>query len=362
MRILHIAYVDHRSDSGISVAVPRHIKHQAKYADVSLLNIADFTPGNSEGIYPVYSIKKGDTLAELLHANNAPDLVVFHEIYRPYFIGAYKEIVEAGIPYVIIPHGSLTRGAQQESKWKKRVGNFVLFNKFIYSSSAIQYMSETEAKQSITIKKPYFVQGSGIDIVGRKKQIFSKSGLKIIYIGRLDVHVKGLDILLHTARDNKESFIKNNVAITIAGSDSKGGHSKIQNYIDKYRLDKLITLEGPIYGEAKIKKLLEHDVFIQLSRTEAQCLGLMEAMDLGLPSIVSPGSTFFEIAKQYKTAIPSEGNSNDVGRAIICAVGNKDMLNMMSRNASRYVADNFDWDRVAGLMVEHYEDIIKASH
>jgi glycosyltransferase involved in cell wall biosynthesis len=361
MRILHIAYVDHRSDSGISVAVPRHIKHQAKYADVSLLNITDFIPDNAEGIYPVYSIKKGDTLTDLLHSNDAPDLVVFHEIYRPYFIRAYKEILKEGIPYVIIPHGSLTRGAQLESKWKKRFGNFALFNKFINLSSDIQYMSETEASQSTAIKKPYFVQGSGIDIVGRKKYDFLESGLKIVYIGRLDIHVKGLDILLEAARDNKELFIKNDIAITIAGSDSKGGHRKIRKYIDKYKLDKLITLEGPIYGAAKVKKLLEHDLFIQISRTEAQCLGLMEAMDLGLPSIVSPGSTFFEIAKQYKIAIPSEGNSNDVSQAVLSAVSNKDMLNTLSRNASKYIADNYAWDRVARLMVEHYEGIFKVS-
>lgn len=360
IKILHIAFVDDRLDSGISVVVPKHLEHQSKHANVTLLNMYDFTPRNSTGKYNVICVKNIPVLREFLKQKRRPDLVVFHEIYRPYFIKAYKELLREKIPYVIVPHGSLTKKAQLESRRKKQLGNLFFFDKFVKYSSTIQYMSDAERVRSIVGDHPYFVQGSGIDILGRKKEEFSKRGLKVIYVGRLDVQVKGLDILLDAARDNRDLFIENDIRITIAGSDSKGGRHRILNSIKKYDLTDIVNLEGPIYGKKKIAKLLEHDIFAQLSRTEAQCLGLMEAMDIGLPSVVSPGSTFFEIAKRHDVAIPCIGDSHDVAEAFLFAAHNKDSLTDLSRKASLYIAENYSWNKVARLMVVQYQNSISS--
>lgn len=360
MNILHIGKISDDRANGVSVVVPKHLEYQSKYTNITLLNLYDFVPKNADKNYRVVHSKSITTLRELLNKAEGPDLVVFHEIYRPFFIKAYKEVLRKKIPYVIIPHGSLTKGAQLVSMRKKQIGNFLFFDNFVKHSSKVQYMSETERQQSKVSKHPYFVQGSGINIVGHKKQQFSKEGLKLIYVGRLDVQVKGLDILLAAASENKPQFIQSGVTITIAGPDTKDGHHWLLNTIDKHNLDDIVKVEGPVYGKAKIKKLLEHDLFVQLSRTEAQCLGLMEAMDIGLPCIVSPGSTFFEIAKKHKVAIPCIGDSRDAGKAILSAVQSKQKFAEMSSKASAYINDNYDWDKVGQLMVEQYQEILNS--
>ena len=51
---------------------------------------------------------------------NSPDLVVFQGVY---FIDYYlisKDLVKRNIPYIIIPRGSLTRGAQKLNLLKRK--------------------------------------------------------------------------------------------------------------------------------------------------------------------------------------------------------------------------------------------------
>ena len=86
----------------------------------------------------------------------------------------------------------------------------------------------------------------------------------------------------------------------------------------------------------------------------------MEAMDLGIPCVVSPGSTFFEIAKRHDIAIPCIGKSDNVAEALLFAVHNKDKLSDISSKASLYTAVNYSWDKVGRLMTEHYQHIISS--
>lgn len=358
MRILHVGKIFDDRSNGVSVVVPKHLEHQSSYATVTLLNLCDFTPKNSDRNYDVIYASNVPAFHTVLDNNKNFDLVVFHEIYRPYFIKAYKELVKRGVPYVIIPHGSLTRDAQLISKRKKLIGNLLLFNNFVKHSAEIQFMSETECKQSNISNHPHFVLGSGLDILGRKKKKFSEEGLKVIYIGRLDVRVKGLDILLEAVSNNKKLFRKNNVTVTIAGTDAKNGRRWLIENINEQKISDLVKIEGPVYGKDKILKLLENDLFTQLSRTEAQCLGLMEAMDLGLPSVVTPGSTFFEIAQKYDVAIPCLGNSKDVAKTLLSASRDKKILDKLSEKSSLYIAANYDWTNVGHQMVQRYSKTI----
>lgn len=294
MVILHIAYVVNDKANGVSVVVPRYVREQSKSQKVALLNISDEVikdKTNNLLIFNNYDSNKS-ILEQLEEPFNKPDIVIFHEIYRYKFIKMYKELLSNNIPYIIIPHGSLNKVAQRKGKIKKIVGNVLLFKSFVKNASKVQFLTEKEKKMSLKYNNNCYILGNGMDILDKSKICINKkkSEFVFIYIGRFDIKVKGIDVLLRACKLNYEFMKKNNIVMEFYGKNSgkKDGRKYISNYIKENALSETVKLKSEIYDEKKIKKILESDIFIQTSRNEGQPLSLLEVLGYGIPVIVTP--------------------------------------------------------------------------
>lgn len=359
MKILHVARMVYEPQNGVIAIVPQHLYHQSAYADVALLNIRAYTPeGDEAAVFSTYYYQDYTHLSALPDGFATPDLVVFHEIYWPEFLKIYPYFKKAGIPYIVIPHGASNKVAQRRRFLKKILGNLFFFNSFVNSAAAVHYLSDFDRKHSVFSNPRTIVQGSGIPLHKERKTKFSPSGLKLIYIGRLDVVVKGLDIMLEMAKKYRDSLREHGVTITIAGSNSSGGQQIISDFIIHHELQDIVFLEPPIFGDDKVKKLLNNDVFFQLSRTEAQSLGVSEAMNLGMPTLVTPGTSFYERAVEHGIAIPVK-TEDDIHNAIMRALDDKIHLKVIGERAAAFIEEHYAWPRVARRIFDAYERIIK---
>ena len=175
MVIIHIANIDTAMIGGVQVAVPEIVKAQSQYATVGLMNtrgekIDGVCMLEFDGIFETNRFPK---------PFNKPDIVVFHEVYRFEYIRIYRTLIDAQIPYIIIPHGCLSKKAQHKKYIKKHIANFLFFENFIKSSSSIQYLSDNEKRMSAFSRYPSFVSGNGVLIPNKTKTSFSKEGIKI---------------------------------------------------------------------------------------------------------------------------------------------------------------------------------------
>lgn len=357
MNILHICSIDNDRANGISNVVPYHFLYQSKFANVAIINC------NNNSIELLMNQKKyfnlknlNNNIFDIFGSNSKIDIAVFHGIYFPKYIYIAKMLNKKDIPYIIVPHGSLTKEAQRIKFLKKFIGNIFLFNSFIYCSEAIQYLSKSEACRSL-IKKDYFISGNGIEKPNCKKSFFSDKGMKIIYVGRYDVHIKGLDLIIDACSMIKEFMKKNAITIDLYGSCSEEKR-KIEKLISKNKLEKIIFVNDSIFGNEKIDTILKHDVFIQTSRSEGQPLGIMEAMFLGMPVIVSDGTTFGNVVKTNNCGYVCN-NSKEISNKIIECFRNKNKLNLLSKNSYQYAINNFSWTVLAKQAVNEYKKRMK---
>lgn len=353
MVVLHIANIDPSVLGGVQIAVPKMILAQSKCATVGFLN----TNGAQFSNITMVSNGKEFDLNSFIPPFNKPDIVIFHEIYRPEFISIYKKLNNRSIPYIIVPHGSLTKQAQRRKFMKKFIGNFLLFNKYVKSAKALQYLSVNEAENSI-IKKESFVCGNGIEIPEICKNEFCKNCVKLLYIGRLEIEIKGLDLLVKAVSVSRKIFEKFNCKLYIYGPDYDGMYCRLENLISENNVKDLIFLNSSITGKEKEAEILSADYYIQTSRSEGMPMGIIEALSYGLPCIVTKGTGLDEAVSAYDAGYSCETSVEGIVNSLSEALSNCSLIELKSSSARKLAKDKYDRNTIAKQAVESYKRFI----
>lgn len=357
MVILHIANIGYTKTNGVDVVVPQHIREQSNYAKTALLNIKDID-GDFDGIELQY--KGPQKFPHYLEPPfNNPDLVVFHSVNDLEFIKIYKELIINKIPYIIVPHGEITKRSLRKKWLKKKVAYRLIFNKFIRQARAIQCLSANEM-QNIAIRTPSkFISTNGIYDSTNKKENYSQIGMRLVYVGRYEVKIKGLDLLIEALASIKDFCINNNIQLNMYGPDIKGRRAQTERLIAKYNVQDLINLNDPVFGKEKEQVLLESDVFIQTSRTEGMPVGIIEAMNYGLPAILTKGTSLAVDIDSFKYGYYAGSTAESIAKAIITAFNNKEQWKEVGINGINYTNENYNWETISKKCISIYNRLLE---
>lgn len=354
LKILHIANINNNSLNGVCTVVPQHIRYQSLWAETALLNITNCQINGLNKQF-VYS---GDTWINDVSVDfQQPDLVVFHEVYRIPYLKIAKSLMKRNIPYIIVPHGSLVKSAQQRKCIKKKVANFFFFNAFINGALAIQMLSDNELSNT-AFKTKKFIGTNGIDISPKCKEKFNDDILVLTYIGRLDVNVKGLDLLIAAVKEIKEFLLQHKVVLNIYGPDFYGRYEQVCNLISSADVAEIVKPHHEVLNEEKKNCLLASDIFIQTSRHEGMPMGILEAMGYGLPCLISQGTSLGRIVEQYDAGWVAETSVVGIQKAIVKAITERQLLRDKSIRARQLITENFSWEKIAMQTIQSYKILL----
>lgn len=361
MKVLFVSHLHNDVSAGLSWSVPASVDSLSKIDDVLWVNTTGEIMPHWEKVKSFYSLDKKDklTLTKVPKSFGNPDVVFFEGMYDSFKeIVFAKELRSKGIPYIIVPRGSLTYKALHDySRIKKIIAHRLFYDKYIDGAIAIQYLTNKEYEDSkFRYGKSYFILPNGFYKPTRIKDTFSSGGIKALYIGRIDIVHKGLDIIIDACRIAKESLLESGFTLSLYGPQTKDWYV-IQNTVKKESLENIITLKGTISGREKEDAILSSDVFIMASRFEGHPMGLIEALAYGLPCVVTPGTNMMEKIEDAGAGWICECTAESLASTLVRMTGEKDQLPVVSKKALD-LACKYDWDELAKTLHGKLKELI----
>lgn len=366
MVILHIAPISFNKSSGLSYAIPPLVSYQNKINNIKaalLLTSSKISEVQNNYDFPIYEFNRESIrydLTGLPSPYNSPDLVVFHSTYIPTHFKIANHLKKTKIPYIITPHGGMTSGAQSFKKAKKKIGNLLFYNQFVKDSLALHCLSEGEFDETKFWDKKIFVVGNGMSLPNEfnnkvKEQIDS---IRFTFIGRLDLNAKGLDLLLGGVFKSAENLRKSNGVFDVYGPDCSGSKSVIKRYISSYKIQDIVHLHEPVFGDAKGEILKQTDVFVHTSRFEGHPMAVLEAMAYGIPCLLTPGTNISTEVLQEDAGWEVQASEDSIAEGISTVIREKESLRIKGLNARNLIINKYSWENIAAQTVNEYKRLL----
>lgn len=361
MRIVFVSHLAKSASTGPNYSVPGSIEGQSNIDEVCWINLTSVVRDEWTNKPYFHSSSEFDkfTLPNIEKVFPNIDLVVFEGFYNRQEVKLSHELRKRNIPYIIVPRSSLTKQALHNSSWlKKKIAHWLIFNRYCHQALAIQFLTKREFEDSgSNWCKNNLVIPNGFNLPKLSKTDFFKNGIQAVFVGRLDIYQKGIDVLLEACRSIKDNLKSVGFVLTIYGP-LKGDSDRIKSFIETFGISDFVRLGGEILGIEKERALLDADMFVLTSRFEGHPMGLIEALAYGLPVLVSPGSNMaVEISKENAGWV-CETNANSIEKSLLQIIQCKQSFCQKGVNA-RKLAARYDWKLLAKQFHDEITKLIK---
>jgi len=362
MILLHAAPITWGKIGGLQASIPALIAAQNRIDGVEAA-LAVTVPNATEHprmTFPVFDGKISVGRAGRLNLPepfDRPGLVVFHSTYIPAHATIAAQLRNAAIPYIVCPRGGLTRRSQATKRWKKKLGNLLFFNWVVANAAALHFLTEGEIDASTPWRRPRFVVGNGVEVPD-ESQLASPGkadNLRLLFIGRLHVDHKGLDMLLDACRLVRDDLHDAGARLELHGPDCSGSREILAERIRTLQLHEIVDLHGPCLADAKATLLKRADVFVHPSRTEGHPSSVLEAMSYGVPCLLTPNTNVAGRAVEAGAGWQVEPTAAGIAEGLMrILTADRTTLRTSGANARRLAVEQFAWPRVADQCLEQY--------
>ncbi len=200
----------------------------------------------------------------------------------------------------------------------------------------------------ITAKKFIFVRNENIEFIpnGVSPDIINipyQEGEYILFIGRIDIYCKGLDLLLKAFTEFNKLFP--DIRLIIAGDGRDRDNFKKLLMDIPSRVRKKIEMPGWVEGCTKEETLKKALFVVAPSRYEVQSISVLEALGYCKPVVVSDIQEFSFVKNIFSGFQFRSGDYQSLFNAMKKMVTFNEFQNM-GKNGRKWVT-NFTWDKIA---------------
>lgn len=348
LKILHITNIDFNFNVYGIGSVILGVIGERKASESALFLLYKNKMIDRQLPFDYYFNNDSHSFMELLNKVNW-DLIVFHSCFDKNFYSLYKQIQVKKVPYIITSHGCFMKNVYKKNPLKKYLYKFLFLDRFVRHSKGIIFNLENEHENSYYKYKNYTVIPNITDYHTSSNMQLNNIKLKLISISRIDLYYKRIDLFIKSLEVVKEDLKKIDFSYEIYGLGDEKDIKKIKKEISSSYFRDRIFFKGAIYGNNKIKKLNESDIFIQMSSSESMSLGITEALSCAVPCFVSDMTNLEDDFDKFHCGWVTKLKRDEVARNFLEAIklymANKLMYRKNARKYAEHyfeIGENFD--------------------
>lgn len=377
MRVLHVIPCLDPESGGPATSVPALCDALAN-SGIHITLFAGHSSGHSLTIEPEkqrYEIKLFSTDVGRIHAGISIyreicrrrkefDIVNVHSVWNPIATLAAAAARTCRIPYILSPHGMLTKVGLQRRSFLKRSYSTLCERRTIEAASRVRFLTPDETRQSQGqwFKYPgQFNASNGVDLAigniqpGDFRQRFPDLCPRriMLFLGRLHP-IKGLEIQLEALAILSDKFP--DLTWVLVGPDA-GEWGRLSERITFLGLESRVKWVGVITGPERFAALADADVVVMTSLQEGRSMTLNEALAVGVPLVVTDTVNYPEIQSEAAGYVVSRDPS-EVAKAIAAIFEAPDKADLMRLAGRRFAAQQLSWTKVANVMKAEFEKVL----
>jgi glycosyltransferase involved in cell wall biosynthesis len=292
------------------------------------------------------------------------DVLEVHGIWTYSGMVAARIFGANGKPYVLTPHGTMTRYDWRKSTIRRKLFFRLGYDAVWNNAHAIRFLSAGEQKTSYyDARGQAIVIPNGVDLqsaptpeartAARERLGIRPEARVLLFLGRI-VHQKGVkETVAAFALAAQE---QDNLWLYLVGPAIGKYGSELRAQIAMSPFRHRIIATGAIFGQAKDDYFRAADAFITLSHNEGLSIANLEALAYGLPAILTRASNL-EYLDEYGAGIYSNHDPVQAAADILRLMRNSTELAAASNGARRFVEEKFSWKRVTRQLIALYEQI-----
>ncbi|MFE1308911.1 glycosyltransferase [Streptomyces sp. NPDC058755] len=284
------------------------------------------------------------------------DLLHFHSVYTAENIALGR----LGVPYVVTPHGgynpNVTNGRR---RFAKAVWRALWETGYLRRAEALHAVSDGEARdlEALALGRPVACIPNGLDERWLEEMVPSPADGPWVFLGRLDVRTKGLDLLL----DGYAGALRASAVpdLLLVGPDHRGGESWLRQRISELNLTGKVEIRPPVFGAAKLGLLRSASVVLHPSRWEGLPITVLEALAVGRPVLVTPGTNMARSIVEYDAGVAVDANAPAIAEGLSELVERGVVWRTAAgKRAQLLIGERFTWGRVASQMAVLYREMV----
>jgi glycosyltransferase involved in cell wall biosynthesis len=292
------------------------------------------------------------------------DVLHLHSVYLwPTWV-AGRLARRAHVPYLLSPRGMLVKDLIARRSWIVKAAWINLIEQSnLEGAAAIHVTSELEKTELLRFNWRFpqvAVIPNGVEEVESSldaipsadvDKIIEEKQPLVLFLGRISWK-KGLDRLLNAFA------LANRGKLAIVGPDDEGLVPELQRLAEKLRIgDRVVFLPRTVLGSDKEHLFAAAQVFVLPSYSENFGNTVLEAMQRGVPAVVTPQVGAAEIVKEAHGGMVVQGDPKPLGEAINRLINDQTLAQNMGEAGRCYVLEHYGWPHIAAQMEGLYENL-----
>ena len=326
-----------------------------------------FFPRFSPNINSVREFAFSGALTTWLKKNIAQyDLVHVHAVFSYPSTAAMAIARKQKIPYIVRPLGQLCEWSLQQSALKKHLYLSLIERANIEGSQGLHLTSQQEKREAAKLQLKNcsaFVVPHGLSfspfLVNARQRLRTLLKLPadetiILFLSRIHPK-KGLEYLipaLGQLKDYPFTFV-------LAGSGDPDYEAEVRSLLKTANIDNRTLLPGFVTGETKNLMLQGSDLYALTSHSENFGVAVLEALAVGLTTVVTPGVALAEEIKHHQLGYVSELSVNAIRGVLKACLQSPEVAVAVGDRARKFVLENYTWQKNADSLIEIYTTLLR---